>query len=116
MMKLYENIRFYRRQAKLTQDELAALSGYTDRSSIAKIEKGLVDLSQTKIKQFADIFGVTPSTLMGWEGEEEQQKPANDEDGLTESHQKLIAFAKTLSEEQAEKVLRVMQSIVGDNP
>lgn len=67
MLKLYENIRLYRKQAKLTQDELARRAGYTDRSSIAKIEKGLVDLPQTKIKQFADIFGVAPSTLMGWE-------------------------------------------------
>lgn len=67
MLKLYENIRMYRKKAKLTQDELAKLAGYTDRSSIAKIEKGVVDLSQTKIKQFADIFGISPSTLMGWE-------------------------------------------------
>ena len=72
MLKLYENIRLYRKQAKLTQDELARRAGYTDRSSIAKIEKGLVDLSQTKIKQFADIFGVTPSTLMGWDEEIEK--------------------------------------------
>ena len=70
MIRLYENIRIYRKQANLTQDELARLAGYTDRSSIAKIEKGLVDLSQTKIKQFADIFGVTPSTLMGYEEKE----------------------------------------------
>lgn len=67
MLKLYENIRMYRKQAHLTQDELARRVGYTDRSSIAKIEKGLVDLSQTKIKQFADIFGVSASTLMGGE-------------------------------------------------
>ena len=72
MLKLYENIKLYRKQAKLTQDELARRAGYTDRSSIAKIEKGLVDLSQTKIKQFADIFGVTPSTLMGWDEEIEK--------------------------------------------
>lgn len=108
MLKLYENIRFYRKQAKLTQDELAKLSGYTDRSSIAKIEKGHVDLSQTKIKQFADIFGVTPSTLMGWDADEEQQKPVS-EDGLTENHQKLIEFAKTLSEEQAGKFLQALK-------
>jgi len=73
MLKLYQNIRLYRKQAKLTQDELAKLAGYTDRSSIAKIEKGLVDLSQTKIKQFADIFGVAPSTLMGWVEEIEER-------------------------------------------
>lgn len=66
-MKLYENIRKYRKLQNLTQDELAHMAGYTDRSSIAKIEKGLIDLSQSKIQQFADIFGVTPGNLMGWD-------------------------------------------------
>lgn len=86
MLKLYENIRLYRKKAKYTQDELAKLAGYTDRSSIAKIEKGLVDLPQTKIKQFADIFGVTPSTLMGWDVEIEK-KPVE----LAERHFKMTA-------------------------
>lgn len=58
----------------MTQDELARRAGYTDRSSIAKIEKGAVDLPQSKIKQFADIFGVTPGTLMGWASEETGKK------------------------------------------
>lgn len=74
MLKLYENIKRLRIQAGMTQDQLAARAGYTDRSSIAKIEKGLVNLPQTKIKQFADIFGVTPGDLMGWEQEEELKK------------------------------------------
>jgi transcriptional regulator with XRE-family HTH domain len=67
MLKLYENIRLYRKRAKMTQDELARLAGYTDRSSIAKIEKGLVDLAQSKIEQFASIFGVSAGELMGWD-------------------------------------------------
>lgn len=67
MITLYENIRKYRKQMKLSQEELAKRTGYTDRSSIAKIEKGMVDLSQSKIKQFAEVFGITPSELMGWE-------------------------------------------------
>lgn len=71
MLKIHDNIRKYRKNAGMTQDELARLAGYSDRSSIAKIERGLVDLSQSRIKQFADIFGVTPSTLMGWEKEPE---------------------------------------------
>ncbi len=85
MLKLYENIRLYRKKAKYTQDELAKLAGYTDRSSIAKIEKGLVDLPQTKIKQFADIFGVTPSTLMGWD-EEIEKNPVE----MAERHFEMI--------------------------
>lgn len=71
MLKLYENIRRYRMEAKMSQAELARRTGYTDRSSITKIEKGLVDLSQSKIKQFAEVLGVTPGHLMGWD-----EKPA----------------------------------------
>ena len=56
----------------MTQDELARRAGYTDRSSIAKIEKGLVDLAQSKVKQFAQIFGVSAGELMGWDQEPEE--------------------------------------------
>lgn len=77
MLKLYENIKLYRKRAKMTQEELARLVGYTDRSSIAKIETGQVDLSQSKIKQFADIFGVKPGDLMGWEWEQEPEDLAD---------------------------------------
>jgi transcriptional regulator with XRE-family HTH domain len=44
--------------------------GYTDRSSIAKIESGKVDLPQSKIMEFANVFGVDPGDLMGWNDEE----------------------------------------------
>ena len=71
MLKLYENIKRCRVEAKLTQEELARLAGYTDRSSIAKIEKGVVDLPQSKVKQFAEIFGTTPGHLMGIDAEPE---------------------------------------------
>ena len=67
MLKLYENIRTLRRHNKWTQEELAARMGYTDRSTIAKIENGKVDLPQTKIVEFAKVFNVSPGELMGWE-------------------------------------------------
>ena len=67
MLKLYENIKNRRKEMKMTQEELAQRTGYTDRSSIAKIEKGEVDLPQSKIKQFAEALGTTPGQLMGWE-------------------------------------------------
>lgn len=43
-MNLYENIKRFRKEKGLSQEELARMTGYTDRSSIAKIEKGDVDL------------------------------------------------------------------------
>jgi repressor LexA len=68
MLELYANIKKQRTERGWSQDELAKRAGYTDRSSIAKIEKGLVDLPQSKIAQFARIFGVTSSMLMGDDG------------------------------------------------
>ena len=65
MLELYRNIKKYRQQLGMSQDELAKKAGYTDRSSIAKIEKGLVDLPQSKIIQFAEIFGIDPGDLLG---------------------------------------------------
>ena len=67
MLELYENIKKFRNAAGMTQSDLADRLGYTDRSSIAKIEKGIVDLPQSKIRQIADVFGVAPGILMGYE-------------------------------------------------
>lgn len=67
MLKLYENIKVRRKEMKMTQEELARRTGYTDRSSIARIEKGEIDLPQSKIKQFAEALGTTPGHLMGWD-------------------------------------------------
>ena len=65
MLELYRNIRKYRSELGMTQDELAKLTGYTDRSSIAKIERGDIDLPQSKIMLFASALNVDPGVLMG---------------------------------------------------
>lgn len=65
MDKLYENIKNRRIALGMTQEELAKKMGYTNRSSIAKIENGAVDLSQSKIVQFAKVLEITPGELMG---------------------------------------------------
>ena len=75
MQDLYSKIKNKRIELGWTQEELAKKMGYTDRSSIAKIESGKFDLTTSKIEQFADVLGVTPSWLMGWEDEEESSQP-----------------------------------------
>lgn len=70
--KLYENIKKLREEKGLSQDALAKLTGYTDRSSIAKIEKGQVDLQQSKIALFAKALGTTSKELVGWNDEDTQ--------------------------------------------
>ena len=68
MLELYQNIRKFRLLNKMTQDELAKKTGYTDRSSIAKIERGDVDLPQSKIMLFAAALNINAGDLMGNSG------------------------------------------------
>lgn len=64
-MKFYEKIRARREELGMTQDELAKLLGYKSRSTIAKIEKGENDITQSKITAFAQALKTTPGELMG---------------------------------------------------
>lgn len=64
-MELYENIRKRRIELSLTQEDLAKKIGYRSISTIAKIERGINDIPQSKIKAFADALNTTPGELMG---------------------------------------------------
>lgn len=72
-MGLYENIKELRLLNGWSQDELAKRAGYTDRSTIAKIENGEVDLRYSKIMKFAEIFHVDPVELMDLKDEIREQ-------------------------------------------
>lgn len=64
MLELYRNIKKFRKLNSWSQEELALKVGYTDRSIIAKIENGKIDLPLSKIQQFANVFGISVTELM----------------------------------------------------
>lgn len=67
-MSAGETIKKLREYKHLTQTDLAKRVGYADKSMIAKIEKGQIDLPQSKIFAFAKALDTTPSALMGLDG------------------------------------------------
>lgn len=69
MLKLYENIKARRKALDMTQAELALKTGYADKSTISRIEKGKVDLSQSKIEAFAKALRTTANDLMGYDAD-----------------------------------------------
>ena len=71
MLALYRNIKDRRLELNLTQTDLAKRTGYSDKSMIAKIEAGKVDLPLSKIEIFAEALEISPSELMGetWEND-----------------------------------------------
>ena len=68
-MSLGQNIRLYRERLGMTQEELAKKLGYKDRSTIAKIENDVNDITQSKIVAIAEALQTTAAALMGWERE-----------------------------------------------
>ena len=66
-MTIGKRIKDLRTSLGMTQDELAKLTGYKSRSSIQKIESGDRDITQSTIAAFAKALKVTPSVIMGWE-------------------------------------------------
>lgn len=66
MTEIGNKIKERREALGLSQDELAERMGYKSRSTIAKIEKGVNDVTQTNIVKFAEVLHTTPAYLMGW--------------------------------------------------
>lgn len=66
-MTIGERIKARREELNMTQDELSKKLHYKSRSSINKIELGLYNLKQSKIKAIADALETTPAYIMGWD-------------------------------------------------
>jgi len=65
-MSVGDRIRAARLAAAMTQEELAQQLGYTDRSTIAKIESGENGVSFRTLNTFAEVLQVQPEWLAGW--------------------------------------------------
>lgn len=58
-------IKKLREEKGLSQSELAIAVGYKEKTSIAKVEAGKIDLPQSKITAFAKALDTTTSYLFG---------------------------------------------------
>ena len=69
MSVLSVRIRQRREALGMSQEELAARMGYRSKSSITKIEKGVNDIPQNKLEDFAAALETTTAWLLGLEAE-----------------------------------------------
>ena len=97
METMYERIKRLRKAIDMTQTELASLMGYSDKSMIAKIEAGKVDLTQSKIVAAAKALRTTPSYLL--DGDETAISESYIGE-LSEAEQRVIMAYRQASEER----------------
>lgn len=77
-MNIGEKIKQRRLELGWSQRDLAYRMGYTNNSTIVKIEKGIVDVSQSRVMQFSDVLGVSIAYLMDWEDEQKKNDIQSD--------------------------------------
>ena len=112
-MTIGSRIKNRRKYLKMSADELGKRLG-KDRSTIYRYEKGDIEnLPLDILEPIAKALETTPQYLMGWD---EKMKKSTSKDGsgqMSKSKQQLLALAENCSEEEAEKLLQVMELILG---
>ena len=94
---------------------MAIAVGYTSRTSIGKIESGLVDIPRSKIIAFAKALHCTPAELTGWDEETQYQLQNNDllASIILKMRRNKIFFESvkvlnSLSDEKLEKAMQIL--------
>ena len=105
----------------LKQSQLCRLTKIP-KSALSQYISGAFEPKQDRIYLIAKALNVTEAWLMGLDAPMERQpinlqlfaeeKPTAISDGLTGNRKKLIDYAITLSEEQADRALQVLKLIV----
>ena len=95
----------------MSQDELAEKMGYKSRSTIAKIEKGVNDVTQTNIVKFAEILKTTPAYLMGWEKTEKKNNAIADIVIRMRTDEDFLSLVESLNELDTDKINAIKQMI-----
>lgn len=100
------NLKYYIEKSGKDRRELAETWGFP-YSTVSEWINGKKYPRIDRIEIMADYFGIQKSDLI----EEKSEGPATD-DGLSDNVQKLMEFAKSVPEDKAEMILKVMKSIV----
>lgn len=70
LVDIGNRIKSKREELGLSQEELKKRTGYSNRSMIARIERGDINITSSKIEAIAKALDTTPAYLMGWEDED----------------------------------------------
>ena len=108
-MTIGQRIKQRRKDMGISADELGKRIG-KNRATIFRYENGDIDkLPVDILKPIAEALLTTPQELMGW-GEEEK---AAENGGMSEAKQQLLALAENCTEEDAPRLLQMMELFLG---
>lgn len=121
-MTVGERIKNRRNELGMTQTDLAAKMGYSDKTGVSKAETRGDNITTTKIAKFAEALNCSFEYLMGWEETSDYVSPIaqtiNDLSEIAEDPKLIDMFnkIKSLSNEKKEALYKYIDflSSTGD--
>lgn len=109
MFEVGEKIKMLRKKEGLTMEQLAERVGVS-KASVHKWEAGKVDnMKRTHIAKVAEVFGVSPAYLLGFEGKGftvDVERPASNEERM------LVYLYKLLSDENKARLVETINRMI----
>lgn len=109
-----QRIKARREALKMTQDELATRLGYSDKTAISKVERGVNGLSSKRIRQFATALNTSVAFLTGETDDPEDvwSRPLVDAPlVLTDDEEVMIHKLRELPDRDRDYVLKVLDFV-----
>lgn len=111
-MEIGDRIKALRELRGMTQTELAHAMGYTDKSTICKIEANQRDLPRSKVAKAAEVLGVEPGYLMGWkENQKEFDLQLLAVPAETEDLKYLVSIARNLKPDDLQRLITIAEAL-----
>ena len=111
-MTVGERIKLRRKELGMSADKLGEAIG-KNRATVFRYENGYIEkMPLDVIEYIAEALYTTPQYLMGWEDDNEKTATENGS-GLSEAKQQLIALAENCSDEEATRLLQMMELFLG---
>lgn len=109
-MTVGQRIKLRRKELGISADELGKRIG-KNRATIFRYENGDIEkLPIDILKPIAEALSTTPQSLMGWE---ENNTTAETNSGISEAKRKLFDLADSCSEDEALRLLQMMELFLG---
>ena len=102
-MKIGERIKACRLEHGWSLQELTDRMGYANKSTIARIESGKIDIPQSKVVKFASVLNTSVAYLMGWESMQKKNDILSDIILILNEDGDLLSMVETLTKLDHEK-------------
>lgn len=109
-----QNIKYFRKQRKMTQDDLAEAVGYNNGTAVSRMEHGEFAPSLEKLEKIAQVLNVSVPELTGEQENEEVIKSSLRQEAFDELNT-LFSLSSKATPEQMREAIHYLRNLTKEN-